>query len=116
MDEDFEVLIHALWDPGFPESRKAVEKAVKSVSDPISMRLQELLEAAKETVQTALNAPEESEAAHGLEAIKGLKRIMAELDKITANTPRREAKIKDVKSKVAQLQKEVSTKCLGITL
>jgi len=41
---------------------------------------------------------------------------MAELDKITANTPRREGKIKDVKSKVAQLQKEVSTKCLGITL
>ncbi len=116
IDDDFEILIHALWDPGFPDSRQAVEKAVRSVANPISLRLQELLEAAKETAQTALNATAEEEAAQGLEAVKGLKRIMAEIDKISANTSRREAKVKALKTQIAQLQKEVSAKCLGIAL
>lgn len=116
IDDDFEVLIHALWDPYIPESRTVVQRVVRSVADPISLKLQELLEAAKETVQTALNATAEEETTQGLEAIKGLKRILEEIDKIGTSTSHRDAKIEALKAQITQFQKEVSVKCLGIAL
>jgi MoxR-like ATPase len=116
-DEDFEILVHALWDPGFPESRQAVEKAVQSVADPISLKLQELLNAAVDTANEALNASAEDEAAKGLEAMKGLKKALAEINNLSVySTSSKAAKIATVRAKITELQKEVSAKCLGITL
>jgi MoxR-like ATPase len=115
-DEDFEILVHALWDPEFPESRQAVEKAIQSVADPISLKLQELLNAATEVANEALNASAEDEAAKGLEAMKGLKKLLTELNNISSSAPSKAARIAAVRDKITELQKEVSAKCLGITL
>lgn len=113
-EDDFDVLVHALWDPALPETKKAVQKAIQKIIDPISIKLNELVQAAEEAAMQAMAAPPEKETEMGLEAMKALKRIAAELDSISA--PKKQAKIDAAKKKIAELQKQVGAKCLGLAL
>lgn len=113
-EDDFDVLVHALWDPALPETKKAVQKAIQKIVDPISIKLNELIQAAEEAAMQAISAPPEKETEMGLEAMKALKRIAAELDSISA--PKKQAKIDAAKKKITELQKQVGAKCLGLAL
>lgn len=113
-EDDFDVLVHALWDPALPETKKAVQKAIQKIVDPISIKLNELVQAAEEAAMQAMAAPPEKETEMGLEAMKALKRIAAELDSISA--PKKQAKRDAAKKKIAELQKQVGAKCLGLAL
>jgi MoxR-like ATPase len=113
-EDDFDVLVHALWDPALPETKKAVQKAIQKIVDPISIKLNELIQAAEEAAIQAMAAPPEKETEMGLEAMKALKRITAEIDGLSA--PNKQAKIDAARRKIAELQKQVGAKCLGLAL
>ncbi|KXG75520.1 ATPase RavA [Fervidicola ferrireducens] len=116
IEDDFEVLVHALWDPALPETKKTVQKVIQRITDPISIKLNELIQAAEEAANQALSAPPDKEADLGLEAIKSLKRIMMEIDSISVSVPKKQAKIDAAKAKITELQKQVGAKCLGLAL
>ncbi|MCL6443702.1 MAG: AAA family ATPase [Alicyclobacillus sp.] len=112
LEEDAEILQHALWDD--PSQKTTVAAIVRKRLDPIAGQVAELLEDARDIANNAMKAPDEQAVAIATEAIKKLKAIRKDIQAfITAGgSPSKIEKIKEADAKVEELSKGVMNKCL----
>ena len=114
LEEDAEILQHALWED--PSQRATVAGIVRKRLDPIAGQVVELVEDARDIANNAMKASDEQAVAVGTEAIKKLKAIRNEIQAYitTGGSPAKIDKIKANDAKVEELLKGVTKKCLGI--
>jgi len=116
-DDDLEILTAALWiEPGqIPQ----VRQAIMSLANPLDMEAADLMDAAMEIWQDAVNAQAEKATAIGTEANAKLKRIakqLAGLEKKAALSGKSTDRIEQIRTKVTEWNKAVIQKCLGIEI
>lgn len=113
IEEDAEILVHALWDD--PTQKAAVAARVRKRLDPVAGRVTELLEDARDIANTASKAPDDQAPAVGMEAVKKLKQIRQEMQAMGAGvSASKQAKLQQADQTVGDLLKAVMAKCLGI--
>ncbi|WDL99723.1 AAA family ATPase [Alicyclobacillus sp. ALC3] len=114
LEEDAEILIHALWED--PSQQSTVASIVRKRLDPVAGQIAELLEDARDIANNAMKASDDQAVAVGTEAIKKLKNIRNEIQAfITAGgSPSKVERMKESDGKVEELLKGVTRKCLGI--
>lgn len=116
-DADLAILTAALWQE--PEQIPQVRQLVLAVSAPHDAEAQDLLDQALEIYRNAMSADDDKAAAVGAEANAKLKRIarrLAELRDQALKSGSSTARIDEASAKVADWNREVVNKCLGITL
>ncbi|MCF8568021.1 AAA family ATPase [Alicyclobacillus tolerans] len=114
LEEDAEILQHALWED--PSQRTTVASIVRKRLDPVAGQIAELVEDARDIANNAMKASEDQAVAVGTEAIKKLKTIRNEIQAFihTGGSPSKMDRMKESDSKVEELLKGVTKKCLGI--
>ena len=114
LEEDAEILQHALWED--PSQKATVASIVRKRLDPVAGQVAELLEDARDIANNALKAGDDASVQVGTEAIKKLKNIRKEIQTFIANggSSSRIARMEESDQKVEQLAKEVMSKCLGL--
>ncbi|WP_029421717.1 AAA family ATPase [Alicyclobacillus macrosporangiidus] len=114
LEEDAEILQHALWDD--PSQKATVAAIVRKRLDPVAGQVAELLEDARDIANNAMKAPDDQAIAVGTEAIKKLKSIRTQIQAFMSagGSPSKLQRTKEADSKVEELLKGVTHKCLGI--
>jgi len=114
LEEDAEILQHALWED--PSQRAMVASIVRKRLDPVAGQVAELLEDARDIANNAMKASDEQAVAAGTEAIKKLKAIRREIQTFmnVGGSPSKVERMKVSDGKVEELLKGVTRKCLGI--
>ena len=114
LEEDAEILQHALWED--PSQKATVASIVRKRLDPVAGQVAELLEDARDIANNALKSSDDTAVQVGTEAIKKLKNIRKEIQTFISNggSSARIARMEESDQKVEQLAKEVMNKCLGL--
>lgn len=112
LEEDAEILQHALWDE--PSQKSIVTSIVRKRLDPVAGKIAELLEDARDIANNAMKAPDEQAVASATEALKKLKDIRKEIQAFitSGGSPSKLDRMKEADSKVEELSKGVMNKCL----
>lgn len=116
-DDDLAILAPALWQE--PNQIAQVRQAIMALANPLDMEAQDLLDQATEIFQAAMQAGEDKATAVGTECNAKLKSIAKKLEKLSATAKEKgksDARIREVMNAVANYNKEVIKKCLGIEL
>lgn len=114
LEEDAEILQHALWDD--PSQVAKVASIVRKRLDPIAGQVAELVEDARDIANNAMKTDESKAVEVGTEAIKKLKTLKQEIQvfKTAGGSPSKIARIEQAESQVDELLKGVMSKCLGL--
>lgn len=114
LEEDAEILQHALWED--PSQKATVATIVRKRLDPVAGKIAELLEDARDIANNAMKASDEQAIAAGTEAIKKLKAIRQEIQTFISagGSPSKVDRMKASDTQVEELLKGVTRKCLGI--
>lgn len=114
IEEDAEILQHALWDD--PSQVAQVASTVRKRLDPVAGQVSELVEDARDTANNAMKAGEDQAIAVGTEAMKKLKHIRQEIETFrnAGGSASKIAKMDEALAKVDELQKGVMKQCLGL--
>lgn len=114
LEEDAEILIHALWDD--PSQKAIVASLVRKRLDPIAGQVTELLEEARDIANKAIKTPEDAQVSVGIEAIKKLKAIRQEIQTFVAagGSQTKLDRIQKIDAQVLELLKGVNSTCLGV--
>jgi MoxR-like ATPase len=119
-DDDLAILSHVLWQE--PEQAVTIRQTVMALANPSIQEAQDLLDAAMEVWQIAISAAGVdggNVTAQGAEANAKLKKISTRLTALrteSANAGKDVAVFDDALLQVAEKNKEVIQKCLGITV
>ena len=116
-DEDLEILADSLWVE--IEQIQQVKKAIMSLVNPLDQEVLDLLDQAIELYHTAMNAEDYKETAVGTEVNVKLKKITNKLHKLQEQTKeagKHSVRVDDAIEKVVAWNREVISKCLGITI
>ncbi|MBT9132465.1 MAG: ATPase RavA [Syntrophomonadaceae bacterium] len=119
-DDDLAILSHVLWQE--PEQSAAIRQTVMALANPSIQEAQDLLDAAMEIWQTAITAAgtdSDNVTAQGAEANAKLKKISTRLTALcneSAKAGKNVSVFEDAILQVAEKNKEVIQKCLGITV
>ena len=114
LEEDAEILIHALWED--PSQKATVATIVRKRLDPIAGQVQELLEDARDIANNAMKAPDSQAVQVGIEAVKKLKSIRQEIQTFisTGGSQAKIDRIQKIDQQVTELLKGVNAQCLGV--
>ena len=114
LEEDAEILIHALWED--PSQKATVATIVRKRLDPIAGQVQELLEDARDIANNAMKAPDSQAVQVGIEAVKKLKSIRQEIQTFisTGGSQTKIDRIQKIDQQVTELLKGVNAQCLGV--
>lgn len=119
-DDDLAILSHVLWQE--PEQSAAIRQTVMALANPSIQEAQDLLDAATEVWQIAISAAGTESGnvtAQGAEANAKLKKINVRLAALRneATTSGKDVSVfEDAILQVAEKNREVIQKCLGITV
>ena len=116
-EEDLKVLTAVLWDE--PNQRAQVAKTVLGLVAPFDQAADEIMDEALDLYRDAMGATEEESTAKGMEAKKKFKTLARQLQEVIAQAEaagNSGSAAKDALNRVAEFDREVTQKCLGIAV
>lgn len=116
-DDDLAILAAVLWTD--PEQALQVRQAIMALANPLEQEAQNIFDEAMEVWQTALQAPEETATAAGIESNAKLKKIakrLEELRNLAQAQGKNDYRITETLANVVRWNEEVNKKCLGISV
>jgi len=115
-DDDLEILIPMLWQE--PNQINQVRQTIMELSNPFALKAQDLHDLAIEVWQAAMNASDEESTSVGTEANAKLKKAAKELEATRTEAQQKGKETSQIDKVLAQVvawNKDVISKCLGIT-